>query len=236
VGERSDTLNTVDWLIVLLLLVFTLIGFKRGLVRSLYHLFGWAIALYLGYLLYPVAARFLRQTELYVYMKNQIITAMDLPGLTADLSLTAQNALLDRLPASAFVLNHLQANNNPEAFKMLDASGLADYIGGYFANMAINLIALILVCIFVSIVMRVLVGLVDALANLPILWLINKTGGLALGLIEGVLVIWILMAAFSFFCLKPQYASVFAQIDHGLVSRFFFEYNPIMKLLVNVAG
>jgi uncharacterized membrane protein required for colicin V production len=119
---------------------------------------------------------------------------------------------------------------------MLDVSGLADYIGGYFANMAINLIALILVCIFVSIVMRVLVGLVDALANLPIIWLVNKACGLVIGLAEGVLVIWLLLAAFSFFCLKPQYASVFTQIDHGPVSGFFFEYNPIMKLLVNVAG
>ncbi|MDR3240300.1 MAG: CvpA family protein [Clostridiales bacterium] len=226
--------NTCDVIIALILLSCLLIGYKRGLVRSLYSIGRLALSLYVDYKIYPVVSRALRGSPLYGWLKGHIVTAMRLEDLTREMTAKGQAALLNQIPQSAYILRHLQANNNPEAYEALDASGLADYIGGYFANMAVNLIAFLLVLLLASALIKIAFQLLDRVVSIPPLNFLNKTGGTIFGMVQGVFFVWAGLCILTFFFLQPQNEAIFLQIQTGRLARIFYENNPLMKALVSV--
>lgn len=64
---------------------------------------------------------------------------------------------------------------------------------GQVASLVTQRIAWILSFILISILLGVLVHVLDILAKLPVIESINHLGGLAVGLLEGVVVVWILL-------------------------------------------
>ena len=77
----------------------------------------------------------------------------------------------------------------------LDLEGSIGLGGGIeqVANLAAQRIAWIVSFILISILLGVLVHVLDILAKLPVIESINHLGGLAVGLLEGVVVVWILL-------------------------------------------
>lgn len=71
----------------------------------------------------------------------------------------------------------------------LDLEGSIEQV----ANLAAQRIAWIVSFILISILLGVLVHVLDILAKLPVIESINHLGGLAVGLLEGVVVVWILL-------------------------------------------
>lgn len=61
------------------------------------------------------------------------------------------------------------------------------------ASLVTQRIAWILSFILISILLGVLVHVLDILAKLPVIESINHLGGLAVGLLEGIVVVWILL-------------------------------------------
>lgn len=64
---------------------------------------------------------------------------------------------------------------------------------GQVASLVTQRIAWILSFILISILLGVLVHVLDILAKLPVIESINHLGGLAVGLLEGIVVVWILL-------------------------------------------
>ena len=61
------------------------------------------------------------------------------------------------------------------------------------ANLITQRIAWVLSFLLISILLGVLVHVLDILAKLPVIESINHFGGLAVGLLEGLVVVWILL-------------------------------------------
>ena len=53
-------------------------------------------------------------------------------------------------------------------------------------------VSLIFTAVIISIVMNLLGGLLDGIFSLPVLSLINRTGGAVLGAVQGIFVVWII--------------------------------------------
>ncbi len=75
-----------------------------------------------------------------------------------------------------------------EAFKLI---GLEDMIGDYVADMILGVIAFLITFVLVSVLVQGVVFSLGIVAKLPVLHGLNKTAGLLLGLIEGILFVWI---------------------------------------------
>ena len=227
-------MSVYDLICLAVLVLFIMAGFSRGLVRSAFGIASTIAAILLTYAFFPYAVRFLRVFGVYGMIKGAFERSMDLQGAINGAVHEMQTEFINRLPQSPFILGHIQANNNPEAYSVLNVSNLSGYIAGYFANMAVNLIAVIGLFIIIRILLSWVLNVLDFLAKLPVVNIFNRVGGAAFGLASGLIVIWAAFCVMTFFFLNERNADLFKQIEIGAITGFLYDYNPIMGVIVTL--
>ena len=225
-------MNIYDLGCLAILIVFMLSGWFKGLVRSMFGIVFTLVSMYLTYRLLPPAVRFLRMCGVYDSIRQGLEQTVNLQGAANDVVHELQTEFINSLPQSPFILGHIQANNNPEAYAVLNVSNLSGYIAGYFANMAVNLIAIAALFIIIRILMSLVVNVMDLLAKLPVINLLNRAGGAAFGLVSGLLFVWVALCVVTFIFLNNGGADLYNNIESGVLTGILYDNNPIMKVIV----
>ncbi len=96
------------------------------------------------------------------------------------------------------------------------------------ADIVLNAIVHIVVFIGVFIAVRVLVSMTGLVSKLPVIKQANELGGLALGLVEGLIAVWILFAVITAFGSTGWAADALASIGSNGFLSFIYDNNPIM--------
>jgi len=226
--------NIYDAVCLAILIFFMASGFSKGLVRSAFGIVSTIVTMILTWAFFPYAVRFLRAFGAYGNIQQAFAQSINLQGAADGAAHALQTEFINSLPQSPFILGHIQANNNPEAYSVLDVSNLSGYISGYFANMAVNLIAVIGLFIIIRILLSLVLNVMDLLAKLPIVNIFNRIGGAAFGLAAGLIFIWVVLCVMTFFFLNENNADLFNKIETGVLTGFLYDYNPIMKVIVTL--
>jgi uncharacterized membrane protein required for colicin V production len=188
----------------------------------------------MAYNIYPILAKYIRASSWYTGFKKSIAVTLNIGGKANDLTLSAQTAFINSLNLPKFIKSSLIENNNSEVYNVLGISRIEDYISGYIANMCVNIIALIATFIVVSILIAAIAFFLDIAAKLPGLKSINEAAGAVLGVVKGVLIIWILCIIATFFYAKPNFQPLFLAIENSVIAKAFYENNWIMFMVTKI--
>jgi uncharacterized membrane protein required for colicin V production len=163
-----------------------------------YRFVSFFLALFLANLLYPHAARVLHATPLATSIRNWVSTQLNLQGMAREAEMgleaaaySAQRDFIDRLPLPGALRDMLHANNLPEMHGLLQVDTIDEYVSGFFANMAINAIAILLVFFIVMLLLTVAGYALDIVGMLPVIRTFNRAGGLIFGLALGAGLAWL---------------------------------------------
>ena len=223
-------IKLLDVIIIGVLVLFMYIGYRRGLIRTVFSLVSFALSILLSIYLYPIVAEWLRATPVFTALKGYIMRTMGLEEVVQGHTVE----LIATLPLPDLVRRSLEHHNTPNMFELLNVHSIEEYIAGFFAGMAVNIIAMILVFIIVRIILGVLSGMLDVVGRLPVIRTFNRGGGLLLGLIQGVVIVWIGLAIMNLFFLDPTNTELVRLLDQSLLAGFIYENNPIMAILTNI--
>lgn len=98
------------------------------------------------------------------------------------------------------------------------------------AEMAVERIAWILSFILISIMLGILVHVLDIIAKLPGIDSINHIGGLAVGLLEGLLIVWILFFVITL-CQGSEWGSqMMEEIQGNPLLEWLYENNVLERI------
>ena len=126
-----------------------------------------------------------------------------LAALSSNMSRVDQTKFIDSLPLPDSMKEQLQAFNNSEGYEKLGAVDFSSYIIGYIANLILNLLAFLLTLLVTWLIIRTILQALHLFASLPLIRTVDRLGGLLLGLIEGIVFIWILFLILSFASATP---------------------------------
>jgi uncharacterized membrane protein required for colicin V production len=227
----GGNMNAYDLIVLALLFLGALAGCATGLMRSVFNLCSWAFSLAISYALHPPFSRFLRTVGLASMIQEKLSGVIDLDSITENASHYAQMEMLEKFPQSEFILRQLQANNNPEAYSVFGAGTIKEYITGFFANMIVNLVAIIVIWLLVRTFLKLVSSAIGLVEKLPVVKAFNRAGGAIFGFITMIILIWVAMCVLNFFFLSPKYDYLFKGISEGPVSSFFYKLNPLFGLL-----
>ena len=149
-------MNKADFVILLIVFIFMIWGYYKGLVKSVLSVVQYFAVIILSLVLAPhVATLFIEKFNLDVVIVNWV-------------------------------------RNNGNLF--FDALGIvSDEMLQNIAGRLINILAVILLLIALKIIFSLIIDVLNNVANLPILGLVNRTGGVVIGAINGILVIYLLI-------------------------------------------
>jgi len=150
-------------------------------------------------MLFPYAARALRQTPLFASIQERVASAINLDGFFNNQVATYGAVLIDSLRLPPIFHSLLHSNNTPAMFELLRVSTMEEYITGFFANMAINAMSIIMVFVLTLIVLNIVSYGLNLFDKIPVIRTLNRIGGLIFGLVFGVLLVWIGVFVAAFF-------------------------------------
>ena len=149
-------MSKIDIFILIVIGIFTLIGYYRGLLGVAFSLVQYIAVIYFGVLLTPLFSQFLIST-----FKLDIV-------------------ILDF------------AYNNPGIFDNVISLLEEDVLNGIVYRV-INVISFILLFILLKILFSIIFSILNKITKLPIINEVNKLGGILLGLIEGIVIVYLMM-------------------------------------------
>ena len=202
-----------DIIIFLIIGGFTLFGFKKGLVRSVVGILSLAASAVLAWLLYPVI--------------SDILASL---GIKMTLTENIQESL------SGYIGGGEELAMLPQGIRTAIESGSMELVSsaaGTAAQIALNIIAFIAVLIVSRIIIQIAAKLLNIITRLPVIGLFNRAAGMLLGALQGVAVVYIILAIIYATAPMDGGTKMNSMIEESALASVMYENNPIVDVVLN---
>ena len=196
-----------------------LYGYKRGFVRIVLSMVAMLVTFVLSAILtVPVSAMLAAATPLDENIEESV------SGLVADSGVVDKETIANlNLPEQ---IEEILIEGAKEA-----TNGFNEYIVSTVSDLILKAITFFVLIIVIYIIVRIVIFMLDFISKLPIINGINKTGGLAVGIAQGLLIVWIGCLVVTAFSDKAWAQEVFVQINANPLLTFIYNNNLIIFLV-----
>ncbi|PKM54053.1 MAG: hypothetical protein CVU98_13630 [Firmicutes bacterium HGW-Firmicutes-3] len=231
-------MNTLDIILIAIILFCAINGMIKGFVKTLFGLSSTIVALVLTLIISPqVSGLIINNTSFDQMIGEKTIELLKIESLMGDQETELDEVIVSgaiNLPGN--ILRFLEKNNTPEINDKLEADGLGDYISGSIATMAVNAFVFVIVFLIVSLLLNAVVIVLDILTRLPIVKSMNKLGGFSVGLVIGVLIVWVTTMSLSFIISIQATETLSELIESSIFTKLFYYNNPIQYFIMNLGN
>ena len=142
----------IDIVILIMMLFFVIIGYKKGLIKELITLAGSIMALLMAFVIYPAINSILKVTALYTIIYTGVFEKVQ--NINFGKGLQSQgNAIIENITWLPKVLTEqIRDNNNSAMYEVLGVHTLHEYISTYITNMIISMLAILITWFLIKIV------------------------------------------------------------------------------------
>lgn len=126
--------------------------------------------------------------------------------------------------------NLLSTNNNDEIYKELGVETFAQYVGQFLAKLVINVVSFLCTFLVVTIITRAVIFALDFVADLPMLGIVNRIAGGAIGIVCALVIVWTLFIIVTLMYVASFGTGIYDTIQDNGMLKMLYEYNPVMQL------
>lgn len=127
----------------------------------------------------------------------------------------------------------LSDNNNSEIYEKLGVETFPQYVGEFLSRLIIHIVAFLCTFLLVTIIIRAIVFALDIVSDLPVLGFVNRLAGGAVGLVGGLVIVWVLFIIVTLLYTTSIGRDIYEVIRDNAILNMIYEYNPLMKLATN---
>lgn len=226
----------MNWLLIgvmLLMLLCAWNGYRRGFIRLFVSFVFIILTIVLVRMATPYCSSFLENyTPVYDSIKESCMEIFrEDAGEYDEQKKTDQVQAIEssRLPEG--LKEALIENNNTDVYDLFEVTGFDEYVGTYLAKTITNIIAFIVAFILIYLILKIVVFSLDILSHLPILHGINKMAGLLLGVIQSVVLIWIVFLVITIFANGETGRVLFGMINDSEFLTFLYSNNYLLSII-----
>ena len=222
-------------LLIAVLVIFigsVFIGYRRGFVRIAFSLVTMLLTIVLVSLVTPHVTDFLKEhTGVYDSLAEKCTQAVQLSARNSaeeQPDTTEGEQELSGLQLPALWVDQILEKTGSSIDQALTESGAYRAVGEYLADWIFRGIAFFVAFILVTIVLRLVVGLLDILTKLPVLKGLNHLLGSVMGLLQGLLIIWLLLFLVAIACTTKVGQTMLGYIGQSQFLTFLYQHNGIL--------
>lgn len=242
--------NWLDILFVLVLIYFAMKYMKRGLVRSLFNIVSVGVSLCLSSFLYPLINNFIKtKTPVYSFcqdlikhvldreyninIKSQALNRFVSDGVikNSEASLGISHEFLNKITVPELITNKFLSANQLSIGKILNLDALKNYLAGNLANILLSIISIGITFFIISMLLHIINKSFNLIYYLPFLNLVNKWGGIIIGLCYGTLFLWIFCLLSPVFINIPSLKFVKEAFKESRFAIKFYDFNFVLDFI-----
>ena len=229
----------LTWLgiaVFVILLLFVWMGYKRGFIKEIVSFFFVFLSLSLAWAINPYINEFLVQkTPIYSTIQETCANFVQSQGEEdAEYETNSTGDLIDSLKLPDLLRKNLEENNNAETYAELSVNTLTGYVSGYLAKTVINGLSYVLAYILSTIVIRLIVYVLNLIAGLPVLKTANKLTGGVVGLLKGIVFVWIALLVVTVLCGTEIGKTVLELIEKDTLLSTLYQYDPLVRIFLKI--
>ncbi len=224
--------NILLIIVVVFLALMALAGYKKGFLKIILSMAALIVTLVLAAILTPTITGFLKEkTPVYdsIYTRMESFVEGDVEEGNED-----SNSSLEELPLPDIIKNALIDNNTGDSYVEMGVNSAKAYTANALTMMLLKAIAFILLFIVISIAFGILIALTSIFTKIPIIKGANKMAGLAAGLLEGIIILWILAMIVTAFGATTWGQSTLRMIDDSVFLSFLYNNNLLTKFITAI--
>lgn len=226
----------MNWILIAVIVIVAglgWLGLKKGLIKMVFSLASTVAALLLAMLFSPVVSGMLKSNEgIVTFFDEKIGALVDFtPEEAVQETESEQASLIDALPLPKTFKDSLLKNNTVEQYISMQAENFEQYVCRQITNMILNAIGFVVTLIVAIIALALLCNALNLLAKLPLLRQINEAAGLAAGVGEGILLVWILFAVLTMFAGSAFGRDAMEMIAGNPLLDFLYKNNLVSKFI-----
>lgn len=222
-------MNWTDIAVLIIILTFTFIGVRNGFLYSVFRLSSYLLSVIFAIKFYPVLSDMLQKTVIYTDIKKAVINGIvkQQGGGVSDISGDSAKVLVEGLKLPGFIKDSILENVMKK--DIFGIQKILDAVGTEIATLIINIISVILIYVIIRFVLYFTKVLIKTISGIPVFKQLDKTGGLVLGAVEGVLVVYILCALLILFSAFPKFSSAIDSVQSSHFANYFYQNNFIVS-------
>lgn len=227
----------MNWLVIAVLVVLIFFGFRgqrEGFIRTVFSLFSLIIALFLTSTFSPYISKTLQNNEkVHTYISDAVAKIVKTPK--KDGTVTEQVESIKELSLPKSLKNALIENNNGEVYKALAVNSFKEYVNNYLTCVVINALSFILAFIIVNICLSLILNALDLISKLPIINGLNKSAGFVIGLLHGLVIVWVLCILLTCFGGTEWGKHIYMLISESRFLTTVYDNNLLLNVITNMA-
>lgn len=241
----------MNWLLLVAVAIigaFSFIGWRVGFVKSVFSLVSTIAVIIITILVSPIVTNILKSNEtISGTITGKLEQVIDLSGIAEGLNPEEEKdplAFIDglELPESIknTIKNSLSDTMEEKQTEAADFVGdkldeLEKYICTLLTNIILNALGFFITFIAAAVGVAVLCFVLDLLSKLPVLHQINTVAGIAMGALEGLVVLWIVFIVITMLGSTNFGQNCLSMISESKILSFLYDSNVLSKFLFGKA-
>ena len=216
----------IDIIIIAIMASCIFAGYKKGLIGVAFHLVSFIIAILVALLLHgPISNFIIQNTQIDDKIEDMIVKNIDPSRFEeGQTNLTKEEQNMPKIVVN-YIQEAIQDNVNNAK------NNIEDVIAERIAITIINIATIIILFILVRIILIVINKIGDMIAKLPIISQFNKTGGIIYGVIEGLFLIYVLLALCLIITPFIQSTELLSYINTSYIGKMMYNNNILLKFI-----
>lgn len=226
----------IDWcidnalqIVVIAYIIFMLLrGHKRGFLKVALSMTAIVITLFLSSILLPKVNLYVKEnTKIQEGIRNFMLDDIGIDNISADSSKSAdmQENLILNLNLPKGVKEALIKNNTDSIYESLGVERFKDYVSKYIGDIILNRIIFVLLFAIIWILLHIFLEIADAFTKIPVINGLNQIFGAILGLINSLVILWILCLFISSISGTFWGMKIMEQINDKWFLKFIYDNN-----------
>ena len=206
----------VDLIIIAVVLLFIFLGYKKGLTGSLIKLLSFIIAIVVAFVLYkPVANAVIENTVIDDNIRTTLSATLGVENKTENTEENVPSTIMDNI--------NKEIENATDEVKanVIDHTTIT----------IVNIGSVIVIFLSVRVILVLINLFAKILTDLPVIKQVDKLGGLAYGAIEGIFIVYAVLAVISLTSVIWANNAVVTAIAKSSLGEMLYNNNIILNLL-----
>lgn len=221
--------------ILLILILFIWMGYRRGFIREIVSFFFVFLSLSLAWAINPYINDFLiSETPVYSTIQETCTDFVQKQSSDLENETESSSQFIDGLNLPEVLRKNIEKNNNTENYAELSVNTLTEYVSGYLTRTIVNGLSYVLAYILATIGIRIVVYILNLIAGLPILKTANKLTGGLVGFVKGLVFIWILFLILTVLCSTEIGKTSLELIEKDSLLSVIYQYDPLIQIFTKI--
>ena len=212
-----------------------LLGYWKGFVKIAFSLVTMLLTIVLVSWVTPYISDFLKEnTGIYETLVEKCTDTIQLSAAE-----NTENSIEETLNEDSTIggiqlpglwVEQIMEKAGDSVNQVLEGNGIYRMVGEYIADWILRGVAFFVAFILVFIALRVVFGLLNIVAKLPLLKSLNKLLGAVAGLLQGMVIVWLLLFLVAIACTSQLGQSALRCINESAFLTFLYQHNGILYL------